>query len=126
MIELDQLISGHLGLLLRRGFTETGASENAGYGYTERIYAFDHVALKASYERGLSGFELGCADHADEWIGGSSIRDLLDPPNLGHWNLGMGAAAFVHEHWDQVYEMLKPSNWPTTLRRVDEFARRHA
>jgi len=38
----------------------------------------------------------------------------------------MGAAAFVNERWTQIYEMLKPLNWPTTLLRIEAFARQRA
>jgi hypothetical protein len=126
MVQLDKAISDHLGILLGRGFIETGACENAGYGYAERTYPMNHVVLKASCERGLSWFELGCADHPDRLADGSSIRDLLDPPTLGRWNLGMGAAAFVNERWGEVYELLKPFNWPTALLHIEAFARQRA
>jgi len=126
MVELDKAISDHLSVLLRRGFTKSGASENVGYGYAERTYAMDHIVLKANYERGLSSFELGCANHPDRLADGSSFRDLLDPPSLGRWNLGMAAAAFVNEHWTEIYEMLRPLNWPTTLLRIEAFHRQRA
>lgn len=124
MLQLDKAILDYLSILLERGFTQTSAFENAGYGYAERAYTMDHIMLKATCERGLCGFELGCVNHPEQLIDGSSFRDLLDPPNEGRWNLGMGAAAFINEHWTQIYEMLKPINWPTTLQRIEAIRRR--
>jgi hypothetical protein len=117
--QLDDAISKYARDLLRRGFTEISHVEYAGPGYAERVYALDHVLVKAVYERGLTYLEVGCASQPERRIAASAFRDLLDPPAQGRWNMGMAAAEFLNAHWDQVYDLVRPSNWSHTLRRIE-------
>jgi hypothetical protein len=116
--QLDQAIARYARGLLRRGFTGSAPSEDVRYGHAERLYVLDHVLLKAVYERGLMYLEVGCASQPDRMIEASRFRDLLDPPAQGHWNLGMAAAEFLNSRWEQVRELVTPSKWPETLRRM--------
>jgi hypothetical protein len=117
--ELDQAIAQYADGLMRRGFTEAAHSQSVRYGHAERLYVLDHVLLKAVYERGLMYLEVGCASQPDRMIEASRVRDLLEPPAQGHWNLGMAAAEFLNSRWEQVRELVTPSKWPQTLRSIE-------
>ncbi|HYE63918.1 MAG TPA: hypothetical protein VD997_18150 [Phycisphaerales bacterium] len=122
---LDRAISTYTTALLKRGFAPVSQFEDMDRGYAERTYMLDHIVLKAIYERGLAYLEIGCSDEPDRMVEASGFRDLLDPPAQGHWSLGMGgAAAFIDAHWDTVYDLLRPSNWPQARARILGF-RRH-
>jgi hypothetical protein len=92
--------------------------------YAAREFVCGSVLLRATNEFGLMDLELGAVESSSSLRSASSFRDILDPPALGQWNLGMGGGAkFVDERWEEVMALLAPGVWPTTVQRINEFSR---
>lgn len=123
--KLDEAILTYAGALLQRGFKEKAWDGYVGNGYAERVFTLDHVILKAVYDRGLMYLEIGCTHHPERMVEASRFRDLMEPPPQGRWNLGMGAAAFLDANWEQVYDLLRPSNCMQTCLKIEALQRSH-
>jgi len=121
--KLDAAISEYLvSLIAKRGWVPAGFCEDRG-GFAVRRYICGEVAIKVEYERGLIDLSVGSTRAPESLRSASSIRDLLDPPKSGHWNLGLGAATFVDEHWNDIVQLMSPDRWQSTIRSIDDLYR---
>ncbi|MBA4019435.1 MAG: hypothetical protein C0483_19900 [Pirellula sp.] len=123
LTKLDAAIDENLtSLITNRGWVPSGFCENPS-GYAVRRYTAGDVSIEVEYERGLIDFSVGSIRSRESLRSASFIRDLLDPPRSGRWNLGLGAAIFVDERWDDIVNLMSPDHWHATIRRIDDLYR---
>jgi hypothetical protein len=108
----------------RRGWQEFESKQYSNFG-ASRDYHAGNLHLRVMNDRGLVDLEVGAVSQPRSLRSASFYRDLLDPPALGVWNLGIGdQTKFVDDKWDVLQEMLAPDSWQATLDQIDTVSRR--
>ena len=123
LTELDAMISSKLlPLLERHGATALCGGESNNHAF--RDYVFANIHLRISNDRGLLDIEIGPAGESD-LRSVSFYRDLLNPPDLGHWNLSIEEQCdFLEQHWMVLNERLSRERARKTIDEVDANVRR--
>jgi len=123
MAILDSAIARFLAPLIEKRKWTPGPTYEENSGHAGREFTCGHVLIRVANDRGLIDLELGSIESNSSPRSASAFRDLLDPPTLRQWNLGLAVAPFIDEHWDEIVTLLAPDKWQATIERIDERSR---
>ena len=122
--QLERAIEHYFQVLIDKYQLKCLNERAAGMGAL-KDYESQDLLIRIVNDKGIVSLEVGSTHRQDKKWDISLVKDYLDPPHAGSWNLSLQEQVkFLEENWEWFLQRFSESKIEKTMQALDQFASR--